>query len=71
MWCPEGRVVVIGSRGSVEIDPRDAMRWDAGILGAFLFAASEIEQAAFILLFMPAWKLAGYAPRHWRQDTPG
>ena len=47
MRCPEGGVVVMGSRGSVEIDPRDAMRREASILGALLFAASKIEQASF------------------------
>ena len=40
-----GRVVVIGSRGTVEIDPRDAMSRDASILGALLFNASEHELA--------------------------
>ena len=38
-----GRVVVIGSRGTVEIDPRDAMRRDAAILGMVLMNASERE----------------------------
>ena len=38
-----GRVVVIGSRGSVEIDPRDAMTRDAAILGLLLFNASASE----------------------------
>lgn len=37
----EGRVVVIGSRGTVEIDPRDVMRRDAAILGIVLMNASE------------------------------
>ena len=40
-----GRVVVIGSRGPVEIDPRDAMTRDAAILGMLLFNASEAESA--------------------------
>jgi NADPH2:quinone reductase len=38
-----GRVVVIGSRGTVEIDPRDAMRRDAAILGMVLMNASESD----------------------------
>jgi NADPH2:quinone reductase len=38
-----GRVVVIGSRGLVEIDPRDTMIRDASILGILLFNASEQE----------------------------
>lgn len=35
-----GRVVVIGSRGPVEVNPRDAMARDAVILGMSLFNAS-------------------------------
>ncbi len=38
-----GRIVVIGSRGPVEIDPRDAMVKDAAILGVVLFNASDSE----------------------------
>jgi NADPH2:quinone reductase len=38
-----GRVVVIGSRGRIEIDPRDAMMRDASILGMLLFNATQAE----------------------------
>ncbi|RJQ50691.1 MAG: NADPH:quinone reductase [Nitrospiraceae bacterium] len=38
-----GRVVIVGSRGSVEINPRDVMTRDAAILGMVLFNASERE----------------------------
>ena len=38
-----GRVVIIGSRGTVEIDPRDAMRRDAAILGMVLMNADDRE----------------------------
>lgn len=38
-----GRVVVIGSRGTVEINPRDAMARDAAILGMVLFNATPAE----------------------------
>ncbi|MBM3835764.1 MAG: NADPH:quinone reductase [Verrucomicrobia bacterium] len=38
-----GRVVVIGSRGTVEINPRDTMSRDAAILGMVLFNASPQE----------------------------
>ena len=38
-----GRLVVIGSRGRVEIDPRDAMTRDASILGMLLFNATPEE----------------------------
>ena len=38
-----GRVVVIGSRGTVEVNPRDAMMREADILGLFLFNATPAE----------------------------
>jgi len=41
-----GRVVVIGSRGTVEINPRDAMARDADIRGMVLFNASPRELAS-------------------------
>jgi NADPH2:quinone reductase len=41
--APKGRVVVIGNRGTIEINPRDAMSRDASIHGMVLFNASEQE----------------------------
>jgi NADPH2:quinone reductase len=38
-----GRVIVIGSRGKVEIDPRDTMARDADIRGMSLWNATESE----------------------------
>ena len=38
-----GRIVIIGSRGPVEINPRDTMIREAAILGMVLFNASEAE----------------------------
>jgi NADPH2:quinone reductase len=38
-----GRVVVIGSRGRIEIDPRDAMIRDASIWGMLLFNVTQRE----------------------------
>ena len=40
-----GRVVVIGNRGTVEIDPRDAMARDASIVGMSLFNIPEADRA--------------------------
>ncbi|MGH7233265.1 MAG: NADPH:quinone reductase [Nitrospiraceae bacterium] len=45
MLAHGGRIVVIGSRGTVEIDPRDAMSRDASIIGMLLFNVSERESA--------------------------
>jgi NADPH2:quinone reductase len=42
---PHGRIVVVGSRGMVEINPRDAMSRDAAILGMLLFNATEADLA--------------------------
>jgi NADPH2:quinone reductase len=41
-----GRVVVIGNRGKIEINPRDAMSRDATILGMTLFNATSAELAS-------------------------
>jgi NADPH:quinone reductase len=41
--APGGRVVVIGNRGRVEIDPRKAMGKDAAILGMTLFNVTRPE----------------------------
>lgn len=40
-----GRVVVIGSRGRIEIDPRDTMMRDASIMGMLLFNVSPKESS--------------------------
>ena len=41
-----GRVVVIGNRGAIEINPRDAMARDASILGMVLLLAAPEDLAA-------------------------
>jgi NADPH2:quinone reductase len=41
-----GRVVVIGSRGRIEIDPRDAMIRDASIRGMLLFNVTQAEASS-------------------------
>jgi len=41
--APRGRVVVIGSRGPVEVNPRDTIRRDASILGFTLLNATREE----------------------------
>ncbi len=47
-----GRIVVIGSRGRVEIDPRDAMAREASIFGMTLYNASEEELASMHAAFV-------------------
>jgi len=41
----DGRVVVVGNRGTVEINPRDAMVRRAHIIGMLLFAATDKEKS--------------------------
>lgn len=43
-----GRVVVIGNRGTAQLDAREAMRRDAAIFGMALANASEREMAAIL-----------------------
>jgi len=47
-----GRVVVIGSRGRVEIDPRTAMGREAAILGMTLYNTSDRELASMHAAFV-------------------
>lgn len=45
LMAPRGRVVVIGSRGSVEITPREAMMRELDICGLALLKATDAELA--------------------------
>jgi NADPH2:quinone reductase len=44
MLAKNGRVVVIGSRGKVEIDPRDLMGRNAAIFGMVIMMATDDEK---------------------------
>ena len=46
MLGKNGRVVVIGSRGTVEIDPRNLMAGDAQVLGMTLFNSDDSDLRA-------------------------
>jgi len=41
-----GRVVIVGSRGKIEIDPRQTMSLETDILGMMLFGATPVEHRA-------------------------
>jgi len=49
--APNGRVVIIGSRGRVEIDPRSIMSREATILGMTLYSATDKELASMHAAF--------------------
>lgn len=50
LMAMRGRIVVIGNRGRIEINPRDAMSRDAAILGMSMMNASEEERAGLARL---------------------
>ena len=41
--APLGRIVIVGNRGTIEINPREAMGKDADVLGMVLWNCSETE----------------------------
>ena len=45
MLAPRGRVVVVGSRGSVEINPRDLMAREGAVFGLVLWDVPDAEAA--------------------------
>ena len=52
MLATKGRVVIIGSRGRVEIDPRNAMMRETSILGMTLYNANARELASMHAAFV-------------------
>jgi NADPH2:quinone reductase len=44
--APRGRIVVVGNRGTIDVDPRQLMSRDASVTGMLLFNASEREVAS-------------------------
>ena len=46
LLAPRGRVAVVGSRGNVEINPRDLMSREAAIFGVFLWGVPESDLSA-------------------------
>ncbi len=57
-----GRIVVIGSRGKIEIDPRDTMRKEANILGLMLFGATLVEHRAIYSALTAAMEAGTFRP---------
>jgi NADPH2:quinone reductase len=57
-----GRIVVIGSRGKIEIDPREAMGREADILGLMLFGATPKEHRAMYSALVAAMENGTFRP---------
>jgi NADPH2:quinone reductase len=57
-----GRIVVIGSRGKVEINPRDAMIREAAIFGLMLFNATAAEHRAIHAAIAAGLESGGLRP---------
>jgi NADPH2:quinone reductase len=64
---PKGRVVVVGSRGTVEIDPRELMARDASIRGMSLFNATEEELASIHAALAAGFEAGTLRPRVGRE----
>jgi len=60
---PGGRVVVVGSRGTVEIDPRELMSRDASIRGMSLFNATPDEVASIHAGLLAGFEAGTLRPR--------
>lgn len=58
----KGRVVVIGSRGKIEIDPRETMSRETDILGLMLFGATPIEHRAIYSALSAAMEMGTLRP---------
>ena len=67
--APQGRVVVIGNRGNIEINPREIMRRDAAVLGMTLFNATRQNWPAFTPAWWPGSKTDRCAP-WWERNFP-
>ncbi|XP_057713514.1 quinone oxidoreductase [Corythoichthys intestinalis] len=66
-----GRVTVVGSRGPIEINPRDTMAKESSIIGVSLFSATPTERkecAAFLFAGMEAGWLRPIVGDQYRLD---
>lgn len=62
LLAPGGRVVVVGSRGRIEIDPRATMGKETDIRGMSLFSATMAEIAQIHAALIGAMKAGFYKP---------
>jgi NADPH:quinone reductase len=67
LLAPRGRVVVVGNRGRIEIDPRQTMGKDAAILGMSLWNATDTELLEIHQLLAPGLASGALRPAVWRE----
>jgi hypothetical protein len=58
LLAPQGRVVVIGSRGDVTISPRDLMTRRGSIHGFTLWGVTEAEEKEIHAVSLRVWRMA-------------
>lgn len=63
MLAPGGRVVVVGSRGSIEITPRKLMRREADVRGLMLYGSTPAERREIHAAIAAAGRAGALAPR--------
>lgn len=63
LLAPRGRVVIVGSRGRIEIDPRLTMGKETDVRGMSLFAASEPEKKMTFAAISAALESGTLRPR--------
>ncbi|XP_019724846.1 quinone oxidoreductase [Hippocampus comes] len=66
-----GRVAIVGSRGSIEMNPRDTMAKESSIIGVSLFSATLAERkecAALLFAGMEAGRLRPVVGEQYRLD---
>lgn len=62
LLAPGGRVAVVGNRGTVEINPRDAMAREAAILGVMLWHTTPAENRGIQMGLQAALRTGALAP---------
>jgi NADPH2:quinone reductase len=67
LLAPHGRVAIVGSRGEVQINPRDLMSRQASVAGVILFGATADETASIHAAIGAGLENASLQPRIWKR----
>lgn len=47
-----GRVIIVGCRGSIEINPRDTMAKETSIIGVSLFSSTKVRKGVVLIVLV-------------------